>query len=133
MKALQDFTDEQLQKFTELVIREVDDLPIEETKREWAVLTDDEAKDVRHKFWHESQTFMELLRTIEAKLKEKNHMNLTAKDGGTSHTEHSNKTEFVPCKTHPDAPHGFCRNASHAEGRYVCECEYWEPEEEKNT
>ena len=35
----------------------------------------------------------------------------------------------VPCKTHPDAPHGFLRQASHAEGRYVCECEHWEPEE----
>ena len=32
----------------------------------------------------------------------------------------------VPCKTHPDAPHGFCRNSSHSEGRYVCECEHWE-------
>ena len=35
--------------------------------------------------------------------------------------------EEVPCKTHPDAPHGFDRNASHSEDRYVCECEYWEP------
>ena len=34
------------------------------------------------------------------------------------------------CKTHPSAPHGFLRNASHSEGRYVCECEHWE---EKNT
>ena len=34
----------------------------------------------------------------------------------------------VPCKTHPDAPHGFNRNASHAEGRYVCDCEHWEPD-----
>lgn len=34
------------------------------------------------------------------------------------------------CKTHPDAPHGFLRNASHSEGRYVCECEYWEPEQQ---
>ena len=34
-----------------------------------------------------------------------------------------------PCKTHPDAPHGFLRQASHAAGRYVCECEHWEPEE----
>ena len=33
----------------------------------------------------------------------------------------------VPCKTHPDAPHGFMRSDSHEEGRYVCECEYWEP------
>lgn len=37
----------------------------------------------------------------------------------------------VPCKTHPDAPHGFLRNASHNEGRYVCECEHWEPEEKR--
>jgi hypothetical protein len=31
------------------------------------------------------------------------------------------------CKTHPDAPHGFDRNASHSADRYVCECEGWEP------
>lgn len=36
------------------------------------------------------------------------------------------------CKTHPDAPHGFCRDASHSEDRYVCECEFWEePKEPK--
>ena len=33
----------------------------------------------------------------------------------------------VQCNPHPDAPHGFLRDASHNEGRYVCECEYWEP------
>ena len=33
----------------------------------------------------------------------------------------------VTCKTHPDAPHGFDRNASHNADRYVCECENWEP------
>ena len=33
----------------------------------------------------------------------------------------------VPCKTHPNAPHGFLRNSSHTAGRYVCECENWEP------
>ena len=32
----------------------------------------------------------------------------------------------IDCKTHPNAPHGFVRNASHTEDRYVCECEYWE-------
>jgi hypothetical protein len=37
--------------------------------------------------------------------------------------------EEVPCKTHPDAPHGFDRNASHSADRYVCECESWEPPE----
>ena len=31
------------------------------------------------------------------------------------------------CNPHPDAPHGLARNASHAEGRYVCECEGWMP------
>jgi hypothetical protein len=36
-------------------------------------------------------------------------------------------TTEVPCKTHPDAPHGFDRNASHSADRYVCECESWEP------
>lgn len=33
------------------------------------------------------------------------------------------------CKTHPDAPHGFNRTASHTQGRYVCDCEWWEPPE----
>ena len=31
------------------------------------------------------------------------------------------------CNPHPDAPHGFVRNASIAEDRYVCECEGWMP------
>ena len=34
----------------------------------------------------------------------------------------------VRCKTHPDAPHGMDRRGSHFEGRYVCECESWEPD-----
>jgi hypothetical protein len=38
--------------------------------------------------------------------------------------------ETPPCKTHPDAPHGFDRNASHCADRYVCECEGWEPPRE---
>jgi len=33
------------------------------------------------------------------------------------------------CSNHPDAPHGFCRDASHSAGRYVCECEGWEAEQ----
>jgi hypothetical protein len=36
-------------------------------------------------------------------------------------------TGEVPCKTDPNAPHGFARNASHSADRYVCECEGWEP------
>jgi hypothetical protein len=33
----------------------------------------------------------------------------------------------MKCKDHPEAPHGFDRDASHAAGEYVCECESWEP------
>lgn len=36
----------------------------------------------------------------------------------------------VKCNPHPDAPHGFCRNASHSADRYVCECESWTPPDE---
>jgi hypothetical protein len=38
-------------------------------------------------------------------------------------------TEEHPCNAHPKAPHGFMRNASHTEDRYVCECEAWDPYE----
>lgn len=31
--------------------------------------------------------------------------------------------QAVACSTDPNARHGFDRNASHSEGRYVCECE----------
>lgn len=37
--------------------------------------------------------------------------------------------EQPQCNPHPKAPHGFLRNASHTEDRYVCECEYWDPYE----
>lgn len=30
------------------------------------------------------------------------------------------------CNSHPKAPHGFNRNASHANDRYTCECESWD-------
>lgn len=36
--------------------------------------------------------------------------------------------DTMGCKTHPDAPHGFLRNASHNADRYVCECEHWQEE-----
>jgi len=35
----------------------------------------------------------------------------------------------VECSNHPDAPHGFCRDASHSAGRYLCECEGWQAEQ----
>jgi len=33
------------------------------------------------------------------------------------------------CSSHPDAPHGFNRDASHSIGRYVCDCEGWTPDD----
>jgi hypothetical protein len=41
-------------------------------------------------------------------------------------SDDGNATDYIDCKTHPDAPHGFLRNASHNADRYVCECEHWE-------
>jgi len=46
-------------------------------------------------------------------------------------TSRSEVTPEVCCKTDPRAPHGFDRNASHNADRYVCECEGWEPPQEK--
>lgn len=37
------------------------------------------------------------------------------------------------CSTHPDAPHGFNRNGSHNAGRYVCDCEGWNPPDSKGV
>lgn len=34
------------------------------------------------------------------------------------------------CHPDPRAPHGFNRNASHSEGRYVCDCEGWESDDD---
>ena len=31
----------------------------------------------------------------------------------------------IDCYDHPDAPHGFERNASHCNNRYTCLCEGW--------
>ena len=45
--------------------------------------------------------------------------------------EERNDGSSVKCNPHPDAPHGFLRDASHNEGRYVCECEFWEPPKEE--
>ncbi len=39
-------------------------------------------------------------------------------------------TGRMDCNPHPDAPHGFDRNASHDEGRNVCDCERWSPPDE---
>ena len=41
-------------------------------------------------------------------------------------------TTEKPCSDHPDAPHGFVRNASHSVGHYVCECSGWTPPDPKS-
>ena len=42
-------------------------------------------------------------------------------------------TQDTICNPHADAPHGFNRNSSHNEGRYVCDCEGWQPDEDKDA
>jgi hypothetical protein len=42
--------------------------------------------------------------------------------------EASGQRSGIRCNEHPDAPHGFMRDASHSAGRYVCECEFWKPQ-----
>lgn len=39
----------------------------------------------------------------------------------------TSKPDEHACHAHPDAPHGFNRNASHTADRYVCDCEGWVP------
>lgn len=34
--------------------------------------------------------------------------------------------EQPDCNSHPKAPHGFNRDASHTADRYVCDCEGWD-------
>ena len=45
--------------------------------------------------------------------------------------EERNEGSGIRCNEHPDAPHSFMRDASHSAGRYVCECESWEPPKEE--
>ena len=50
-------------------------------------------------------------------------------DGEEVYFNREQPAQEVECSNHPDAPHGFCRDASHSAGRYVCECEGWEVEQ----
>jgi len=93
------------------------------TQREWVGLTDDE----RMALFETAGGLNDYAKAIEAKLKQKN-----AGGGGEEEFDNWCKESDdgaddggVKCKTHPDAPHSFLRNASHNEGRYVCECEHW--------
>ena len=65
------------------------------------------------------------LRRQQAPVSQRNAM---AASGGRAPTP--TEGQAMTCKTHPDAPHGFDRNASHSQDRYVCECESWEPPEQ---
>ena len=61
-------------------------------------------------------------------LQERNFCPRCGKRNSGVHTCTPPSTE-PQCNPHPKAPHGFLRNASHTEDRYVCECEHWEPYE----
>ena len=50
-------------------------------------------------------------------------------DGEEVYFNREQPAQEVECSNHPDAPHGFCRDASHSAGRYVCECEGWQVEQ----
>ena len=50
-------------------------------------------------------------------------------DGEEVYFNREQPAQEPKCSNHPDAPHGFCRDASHSAGRYVCECEGWEAEQ----
>jgi len=50
-----------------------------------------------------------------------------------THYKLKETTDEVTCSTHPDAPHGFDRTGSHSTGRYVCDCEGWEPDTIEET
>jgi hypothetical protein len=52
---------------------------------------------------------------------------------GALPTDYSTKQVVGKCKNHPEAPHGFDRNSSHSEDRYVCECEHWTPSNHDNN
>ena len=49
-----------------------------------------------------------------------------------TYSEIDEMTTEKPCNPHPDAPHGFVRNASHSVGHYVCECSVWTPPDPKS-
>lgn len=49
-----------------------------------------------------------------------------ARTGDLTNVESEPANKEVPCNSHPKAPHGFNRNASHTAGRYVCDCEGWD-------
>jgi hypothetical protein len=48
-----------------------------------------------------------------------------AYDQGVKHPD----PQQPKCNPHSKAPHGFAREASHQAGRYVCDCESWDPYE----
>jgi hypothetical protein len=48
-----------------------------------------------------------------------------AYDQGVKHPD----PQQTKCNPHSKAPHGFAREASHQAGRYVCDCESWDPYE----
>ena len=86
---------------------------IDETGRGYVKYLKD-GEGVRHELQDDNRTLKIFIDTLTA----------------TSELDRIENTQEVSCKDHPDAPHGFDRNSSHALGRYVCECEGWEPEDD---
>lgn len=72
---------------------------------------------------HKARECEEIVRAVLADRRQRAALEMEAQ-------QPTEQTEFddFPCSTHPDAPHGFNRNASHSAGRYVCDCEGWMPD-----
>ena len=79
----------------------------------------------------------------DAKLQAIRAQEQSAKSASTTQTKAYSTKEFSnltnqahgftvepKCSDHPDAPHGFDRNASATMDRYVCDCEGWVPPED---
>ena len=86
--------------------------------------------DVGIKTWNEKHR-KETIKACEEALEQQDEYVFICKrcvdDLGIKYVEQP--AQEPECSNHPDAPHGFCRDASHSAGRYVCECEGWEAEQ----
>lgn len=69
------------------------------------------------------------LRRLYAELERCKQVCAATAEGWRSDAALAEPVQEPQCNPHPKAPHGFLRNASHTENRYVCQCEYWEPYE----
>jgi hypothetical protein len=94
-----------------------------------------QAAEMALKYFEDAHGLEDTEVAIKEALRQALDLQTTIEKGTKAWADVPNATEWAEelrgntpdCKTHPDAPHGFDRNASHSADRYVCECEGWEP------